>query len=261
MVLDQILKFKRKEVERQKRIVPVNELRLKLRNIQSKPKSLYAALKNSRDKPHLICEAKKASPSKGIIRNDFDPVQITKTFNSAGATAISVLTDQRFFQGNSEIFYTIRSLTKLPVLRKDFIVDSYQVVESKLMGADCILLIVAALSQKKLEQLLREATKLKLECLVEIHNAKELKTAIKVGAKIIGINNRNLKNLKVNVGYAQSLVVQIPKSIARVVESGINSARDIKQYEHLDVDGFLVGTSLMKSKNIDEKIKSLRQKR
>lgn len=258
MALDQILKLKRLEVLKAKRLLPLTKLKNQATRVKRPPISLYAKLKNSDDKPHLICEIKKASPSQGIIRKNFNPESIAKEFNRAGASAISVLTDKPFFQGSVEILKKVRRATKLPILRKDFLIDEYQVYESRLIGADCILLIVAALTKRELKQLLTLANKLNLESLVEVHSKKELKIALQAGSKIIGINNRNLKTLKVDVNYAQTVIDQIPNSIARIVESGVDSPRDIQRYNRNKVDAFLVGTSLMKSKNISKKIRQFK---
>ena len=195
----------------------------------------------------FICEVKKASPSKGIISNDFPWLEIAKDYEEGGAAAISVLTEPEFFLGSEQYLREISAAVAIPTLRKDFIIDPYQIYEAKLWGAGAVLLICALLEQQTLSEYMKIANELSLDCLVEIHNEEEAHEAISAGAKIIGINNRDLTTFNVDTGLTARLKKQIPAGILTVAESGINNADDIRKLKDTGVDAVLIGESLMRS--------------
>lgn len=199
----------------------------------------------------LIAEVKKASPSKGVIREDFDPPIIAKSYESAGAACVSVLTDTPYFQGEDRFLEQVRETILLPVLRKDFMLDPYQIVESRALGADCILLIMAALEDAQALELEAAASELGMDVLVEVHNQEELERALQLTSKLIGINNRNLKTLEVDLHTTEQLVRKIPKGYTVVCESGIADYDDVLHIKSVGVSCFLIGESLMRKKNIE----------
>jgi indole-3-glycerol phosphate synthase len=195
----------------------------------------------------FICEVKKASPSKGIIAEDFPFLEIAKEYEEGGASAISVLTEPEFFLGSGEYLREIAAAVHIPVLRKDFIIDSYQIYEAKLWGAKAVLLICALLEQETLASFLKTAKELSLDCLVEIHNKAEVEEALAAGAHIIGINNRDLTTFNVDRGLSTRLQKLIPPGILTVAESGVKSSDDIRALRETGVDAVLIGESLMRS--------------
>lgn len=202
-----------------------------------------------RRKPAVIAEIKKASPSKGVIRADFDPATLAESYEAGGATCLSVLTDVDFFQGDDLYLQQARAASALPVIRKDFLVHEYQVVESRAMGADCVLLIVAALDPVQLKDLNQQAQECGLDVLVEVHNHEELELALQLPNRLIGINNRNLHTFEVSLQTTYELLGSIPKDRLVITESGILAASDVQQmYEH-NVFGFLVGETFMRAEN------------
>jgi indole-3-glycerol phosphate synthase len=207
----------------------------------------------------LIAEIKKASPSKGVIRKDLDPAALAKEYEKAGASAISVLTDKKFFKGSLDHLRSARRATSLPVLRKDFIVDASQVYQSRIIGADAILLIVRALSIEDLGHLIDLADQLGLASLVEAHSKEEAEAAYLAGAKIIGINNRDLSNFSLDLDLTGEILRALPKLKERIVvsESGIEDGRDAKRLFEAGVDAVLVGESILKSDDAGAKIKEL----
>ena len=206
----------------------------------------------------IIAEVKKASPSKGIIREDFDPLSIASAYEKNGAAAISVLTDEKYFQGSIEYLFIISAYADIPVLRKDFIVDEYQVYEARAAGADAVLLIAEALNAAQLLELLSLTTSLGMAALVEAHDEAQLKKAADVGARIIGINNRDLNTFKVDTDTTIRLVKKIPGDRVVVAESGINTHEDIEALRSAGVAAFLVGESLMRESDIGKKLRELR---
>jgi indole-3-glycerol phosphate synthase len=194
----------------------------------------------------FICEVKKASPSKGIIAQDFPWLEIAKEYEEAGASAISVLTEPEFFLGSDKYLREIAAAVKIPVLRKDFIIDPYQLYEAKLWGAKAVLLICALLEQETLFSFIALADELAIDCLVEIHSAAEAEEALAAGARIIGINNRDLTTFNVDTGLASRLRKSIPTGILTVAESGIKSADDVRKLKETGVDAVLIGESLMR---------------
>ncbi len=230
---------------------------------QSKPRGFKKELfkKILEEKPSLIAEIKKASPSRGLIRADFDPVALAQAYERGGATCLSVLTDTPYFQGADEYLVAAREAVKLPVLRKDFMLDSYQIMESRALGADCVLLIMAALSDEQASELELAASELGMDVLVEVHDSRELERATKINpnniGKIFGVNNRDLKSLEVSLTVSESLVRYIPKDAIRICESGIANNSDIVLMQTVGFDGFLVGESLMRQADIEQATREL----
>ena len=204
----------------------------------------------------VIAEIKKASHSKGVIREDFDPVSIAQSYELGGAACLSVLTDVDFFQGADQYLIDARAACKLPVIRKDFIVDEYQLYEALAMGADCVLLIVSALQVSELDALHAKALELGLDVLVEVHDQPELDIALTIENPLIGINNRNLHTFEVSLDNTFELLDQIPAERIVITESGIHSSQDVKAMREKDVHGFLVGEAFMRSDNPGQQLKS-----
>lgn len=257
-ILDDICKQKLEHVSKQKSLVPETMLREQI-SFTGEVRQFHDALnkKIQKKQTSIIAEVKKASPSKGVIRKDFDPVSIAKSYENAGATCISVLTDEPYFQGKDQYLTDIKLATNLPILRKDFMLDPYQIVESKAIGADCILLIMAALSLQQAQELEVVAHELQMDVLVEVHNEKELDQALRLNSTLIGINNRDLKTLKIDLSTAEDLSAQIPYGYTIVCESGITSRDDIKAMHKAHLYAFLIGESLMKQEDIEKALKDL----
>jgi indole-3-glycerol phosphate synthase len=255
MILDKIIQNKKMEIEREKKITP---LRLLEREAESAPeaKDFYQSLMHD-GKVKIIAEIKCASPSKGVLRPDFDPVEISKSYAKGGASAISVLTDSRFFKGNLNHLRDVRSSVEIPLLRKDFIIDPYQVYESRFYGADAILLIVAALDSTILRKLLELAHSLDMDAIVEIHDESELDKAIEAGSKIIGRNNRDLKTFDVSLDTSLRLCKLIPKEKIVVSESGISSSDDIMRLKSAGINVFLIGETFMRAPEPGEELRKL----
>ncbi|MBA2848154.1 indole-3-glycerol phosphate synthase TrpC [Thermosulfuriphilus ammonigenes] len=205
----------------------------------------------------IIAEIKRASPSKGLIAADFDPVAIARDYEAGGAAAISVLTDKKYFKGSLAYIPQVKRAVTLPILRKDFIIDEIQIEEARYAGADAVLLIVAALSPRRLSELLACVRKWGLEALVEVHDASELSVAISAGAEIVGINNRNLKDFTVDIETTVRLRPLIPQGVVVVSESGLKGREDIQRLEEVGVDAALIGESLMREKNRVAKLREL----
>ena len=257
MILDRIVADSQRELAETKRRLPLAELK-ELARAQPPPLDLASALRG--DGIRLIAEVKKASPSRGVIRADFDPLAIARIYAANGAAAISVLTESKYFQGSLNDLKDIRDGlgdVELPLLRKDFIFDPYQVYQSRACGADSLLLIVAILTPEKLGELLALSHELKMSCLVEVHSEAELETALKSQAKIIGINNRDLKTLAVDLTVTRRLCPLIPRDRIVVSESGIKSRRDIEKVKGWGVDAVLVGESLMSAADIAARMREL----
>jgi indole-3-glycerol phosphate synthase len=254
MILDEIVANKKKEIIASKSRASIAEMK-RLAEAKSKTVDFVKALSGSTLK--LIAEVKKASPSKGIIREDFNPVEIAKTYAENGASAISILTDEKFFQGKLDYLDAIRRVVDIPILRKDFILEPYQVFESRVYGADAILLIVAILKPENLIELLKLSHSLGMTCLVEVHNEDELNTAIRANAKIIGINNRDLTTMITDISTTERLRPLIPIDRLVISESGIKDRGDMEFMERLGINAVLVGEILMSSPDITAKVKEL----
>lgn len=253
-VLEQIIVRKRAELVAQQTLVKPETLEARERPAR---RPFRSALKAK--SPAIISEIKKASPSAGVITEKFDPAVIAARYESAGAAALSILTDQQFFQGSLEHLAAARNATSLPVLRKDFTLDRYHLLEAAAWGADAVLLIVAALSDQKLCELIAQSEELNLEVLVEVHNEAELERALSAEANWIGVNNRNLKTLEVSLETSLLLAELIPSDVFWISESGIRSPKEIRQLVDAGCDGFLVGESLMKKDDPGQALSELIQ--
>ncbi|MDD5584325.1 MAG: indole-3-glycerol phosphate synthase TrpC [Candidatus Omnitrophica bacterium] len=205
----------------------------------------------------FIGEIKQASPSHGILRKDFSPVAIAKIFESAKINALSVLTEEEFFLGKLSYIEEIKKEVQLPILRKDFILDEIQILEARAVGADAILLIMGILTEEKLKRLYTFAKECGMDALVEVHTEKELTKVLKIGARLIGINNRNLNTLTVDLATTKKLIPFLPAQTIKVSESGINTLKDVLWLKGLGIDAMLIGTTLMKAQNLEEKIREL----
>jgi indole-3-glycerol phosphate synthase len=258
-ILDDIIKKTREDLEKRKVDYPVEWLGRSLAYNPFTPKDVHSALKATEDNPYrIIAEVKKASPSKGIIREDFDSVQIAQAYEKGGASALSILTEPHFFQGDKEYLGAVRRYTSIPLLRKDFIIDKYQLVEALAYGADFVLLIAKALSRKELKELLQYAHHLGLEVLVEIHNKTDLIKAIFAGANIIGINHRNLETFEMDMSLTQKLVPLIPNNKIIVAESGITTHEMVVELGKMGADAFLVGEHFMRQNDITKAVQDLK---
>ena len=254
MILDEIVEAKAEELTKRKQNVPLSEL--EKAGSKGSKKDFAEALKG--DDIRLIAEVKMASPSRGVLRTDLDPVELARTYAQNGAAAISVLTEERYFGGSLEHLAAIgEAMDNIPLLRKDFIFDPYQVYESRAGGASALLLIVAILSDSELSELLSLSHELGLMCLVEVHNQAELERAIMSGAQIIGINNRDLKTFAVDLETTGRLRPLIPKDRIVVSESGIKDRGDVQKLRKWGVDAMLVGEALVTAGDIDKKVKEL----
>ena len=255
MILDEIVAYKKEELAETKRGASLADQ--KKRAADAGPLRGFGAALTATGGIKLIAEVKKASPSKGVIREDFDPVRIATTYQEAGATCLSVLTEKKYFQGSLESLGAIRRAVGLPLLRKDFIIDEYQVFEARAAGADAILLIAACLDRRQLEDYLGIAGNLGLDILVESHTVKELDKTLHAGARIVGINNRDLTRFTVSLQTTFDLLQDIPDDRVVVSESGIQSRDDVVRLEKAGVDAVLVGESLMREKDMGKKVKEL----
>ncbi|HKJ25008.1 MAG TPA: indole-3-glycerol phosphate synthase TrpC [Myxococcota bacterium] len=244
-ILAEILEHKHAEVAAARSRVPAEALAERAAAVGRPVRSLAAALRDG-ERPRIVAEIKRRSPSRGEIRADFDPVGIAKAYADGGAAAISVLTDERWFGGSLEVLRQVRAVVDLPLLRKDFVVDPYQLDEARLAGADAALLIVAALSPERLEALLAHAEGLGLDALVEVHDASELEVARDVGARVIGINNRDLTTFEVDLATTEALAPRVGQGVVVVAESGIFTPADVARLEAAGAHAHLVGESLMR---------------
>jgi indole-3-glycerol phosphate synthase len=253
-MLDKIIARKRKEVEQRKRVAPVTYLQERIAH-QKPVIALAAALKG--DHLRLIAEVKQASPSRGVLSPSFDPLELAQTYAGNGAAAISVLTEEHYFMGGIEHLAAIRDVVGLPLLRKDFIFDPYQVYESRAYGADALLLIAAILGQAQLRELVSLSHSLGLGCLVEVHNEDEVEKAVPSEGGIIGINNRDLNTFVVDIDTTRRLRPLIPREKIIVSESGIKSRTDMEKLRRWGVDAVLVGEALVTAGDVRAKLKEL----
>ncbi len=249
--MDQILADKRLEVEERKKSQPL-DLPEKVAEVAIDFLSHY-----KKGQLFVISEIKKASPSKGIIREDFDPIEIAKIYESSGASAISVLTDEKYFKGKLSYLKRVSQEVKLPLLRKDFIIDTYQILEAYYAGASAILLIVSALTPGQIKEYIDFAHRLHLKALIEVHDEGEVNIALEVGGEIIGINNRNLKTFHTDLKHTEDLITLIPKDKIVISESGIHKPEDITYLKSLGVDGVLIGEAFMREEDIASQVRWL----
>ena len=257
-ILDKIMARKRREVAERRARVSLYELEQRSAG-QEPPRGFAVALQRrvAAREPAIIAEVKKASPSKGVIRADFDPVSIASSYERGGATCLSVLTDIDFFQGADAYLQQARDACALPVLRKDFTADPYQVIEARAIGADAILLIVAVLSDGQLQELAHAAAEAALDVLVEVHDRAELERALELSTPLLGINNRNLHTFETRLDTTLELLPHIPEGRIVVTESGIHSAEDVSLMRDHDVYAFLVGEAFMRAEEPGEKLREL----
>jgi len=258
MILERIVENKKRRLEEEMRKISIEgwKERLKRPGLH-RPVDFFTAIKRRED-ISIIAEVKKASPSKGIIREAFDPQEIAMEYSKADIQAISVLTEKDFFLGEEEYLVGIRQAVPLPILRKDFIIDLWQIYQSRCLGADAILLIAAILSESDLNRFQIVAGILGLQSIVEVHDRADLEKALNTGAKIIGINNRDLNTFEVNLKTTEPLINFIPNDRAVVSESGISNAEDIGYLRSLGVDAVLIGEAFMRSESIAQKASELR---
>ena len=253
-MLNKIMAQKRKEVKQRKQSLPLSRLK---ELIAQREATLDLALALEGTHTRLIAEVKRASPSRGVLCPNFDPAELAKKYAHGGAAAISVLTETNYFQGSLDHLAAIRQEIDLPLLRKDFILDPYQVYESRAYGADALLLIVAALSQEQLEELLSLSHSLGLGCLVEVHNEDEVERALHSQARIIGINNRDLTTFTIDINTTRRLLPLIPKGKIVVSESGIRNRSDVEKLKGWGVNAVLVGEALVTAEDIVTKVREL----
>ncbi len=260
MFLDRIVAQTRLDLERRKQERPLEEL-MRLAIAQPLPRDLLEAIRPGRSKSqvHLIAEVKRASPSKGLLAPHLDPVELARSYEANGAAAISVLTEPHFFLGSPDYLTAIKQAVNIPILRKDFIMDEYQVYEARAWGADAILLICAILDDQQLRRLLKAAHDQHMRCLVEVHNAEETRRAVAAGAVVIGINSRDLVTFDMNPSLVRELRQLIPADRVVVAESGIHTAADARRLARYDVQAMLVGESLVKSNDVAMQMRSLLQ--
>lgn len=256
-ILDEILEQKRREVAAARERVPASSMAERAAGCGERPRGFRRALAGGAG-ARVIAEIKRRSPSKGEIRADFDPVDCARSYAEAGAAAISVLTDAPYFGGSLEILRAVRSAVELPLLRKDFLIDPYQIDEARASGADAVLLIVAALPADALEKLRHRALALGLDALVEVHDEAELEVALGAGADLVGINNRDLRSFQTDLAVTERLAPRVPRDVLIVSESGIFTHRQIRRLEDIGVHAFLVGEALMREADVGLALRRLR---
>jgi len=257
-ILQEIVNYKKIEIEKSKKMISVEILNKKIKSL-SKPLKFLDELRNKNEvgKAGIIAEVKKASPSKGIIKKDFNHIEIAKEYEKGGAACLSILTDTPSFQGSPQYLKDIRRNTELPILRKDFIIDTYQIIESRSWGADCILLIMKILKNKELSKLINICNEMNMDILFEINSQEELERLLPFNPKMIGINNRNLENFETDIENSIKIKKNIPDDILVISESGINDVKDISYLGKHNINNFLIGERLMRSKNISGELSKL----
>jgi indole-3-glycerol phosphate synthase len=259
MILDEIIRKTKDDLEKRKVDYSIDWLGRSLAYNPYPPREVRSLLTSTKEEPiRIIAEVKKASPSKGIIREDFDPIAIAMEYSKNGANCLSILTEPHFFQGNLEYLTGIRRYVSTPLLRKDFIIDEYQLVEALVYGADFVLLIAKALSTKELQYLYDRALQLGLDVLVEIHDKEDLTKAMKCGAHIIGINHRNLQTFEMDMELCDKLIPMIPNGKIIVAESGVNDRETILRLSSIGADAFLIGEHFMRQDDIGSELQKLK---
>lgn len=257
-ILEKILSVKREEIAVLKQLRSEEDLLAEAtarRDVRGFANALRECIQTQQNA--VIAEIKKASPSKGVIREDFNPTEIAMSYAAHGATCLSVLTDQQFFQGSPDYLRQARAACSLPVLRKDFMIDPYQVIHARALGADCILLIVSALSDAQLEELESVSLSLGMDVLVEVHDRRELERALRLKTSLIGVNNRNLRTFQVDLQNTIELLADIPENRLLITESGIHTREDVLKMNENQVYGFLVGEAFMREKEPGLALKQL----
>jgi indole-3-glycerol phosphate synthase len=257
-ILAEILEHKRREVALARERCPAELLARRARGAPDAPRGFRRALLSG-PRPRVIAEIKRRSPSRGEIRADFDAVACARAYAAAGAAAISILTDARYFGGSLELLAQVRAAVPLPLLRKDFVVDAYQLDEARVAGADAVLLIAAALDPGSLRDLRRHAEAIALDVLVEVHDEPELEAALAAGADLIGINNRDLRSFEVDLGVSERLAGKVPEGCVVVAESGIFTPADWQRLESAGAHAFLVGEALMRESDVGAALRRLRR--
>ncbi len=257
-ILRKILQHKVQEVIQRSQQRALRDVAASIEQLPA-PRGFVQAIEThlAAQRPAVIAEIKKASPSKGLIREDFDPVRIAKAYQDAGASCISVLTDEAFFQGHDNYLQDVQKACQLPLLRKDFIVDAYQIYEARAMQADCILLIVAALGDAQLMEFVGLAEHLELDVLIEVHNEEELERALQLPSGLLGINNRNLRTFETRLENTLQLLDKVPDNRIVVTESAIHTKEDVALMQRYGVNSFLVGEAFMRAKEPGEALKAL----
>lgn len=260
MILDEIVRDKKISLEYAKSLWPLQDLKRRIKDTpDAKNFERAIAFKGGdKDSIRIIAEVKRASPSKGMIRQNFLPYDIARGYELAGAAAVSILTEEKYFMGKLDYILAARGNLKVPILRKDFIFDEYQVYESRAAGSDAILLIAAILKKEELKGLLDLSSSLGMGTLVEVHDEAELELVMNTGAKIIGVNNRDLKTFKTDINTTIRLAAYIPQDRVLVSESGINTFEDIMTLKHSGVEAFLIGEALMREEDYSRKLRKLR---
>ena len=257
-ILVKILDRKREEIKERSENVSIDDLKVKCGHADVVRGFIDSIeRKISAGEPAIIAEIKKASPSKGVLREDFKPAEIAKSYAEHGAACLSILTDRDYFQGHEEFLMQARVSCELPVIRKDFIIDPYQVYEARAISADCILLIVSALDDENLQSLYDLATELGMDVLMEVHDKDEMERALKTGARLIGINNRNLRNFETSLDTTLSMLDMVTDDHILVTESGIHTKDDVQLMRDNNVNAFLVGEAFMRAEDPGEKLAEL----
>jgi indole-3-glycerol phosphate synthase len=257
-ILERIVQVKRTEVAASREKVTLGEMKERARSA-SPPRDFVSALRNkiAAGLPAVIAESKRASPSKGLLRPKYEPGDIARSYAMSGAACMSVLTDKEFFQGSAEHLIAARAACTLPILRKDFVVEPYQVYEARAMGADCILLIAACLSVKEMTELEAAAKDLGMAALVEVHDAKELESASELATPLIGVNNRNLRTFETRLETTLDLLAHIPRGRIVITESGIATKTDVARFRGRGVNAFLVGEAFMRAPEPGKALKEM----
>lgn len=259
-ILDEIMETKRAEVAEAKKRVSPGQMSDQAGAVTEAPRGFREALRLA-EAPAVIAEIKRKSPSKGLIREDFDPPKLARAYEAGGAAALSVLTDETYFGGRLEFLGQVRAEVELPVLRKDFVVDGYQIDEARLAGADAVLLIVSTLTRAQLADLHAHAMRLGLDALVEVHDEAEFEVALDTGADLIGVNNRDLRTFEVDLATTERVAARVPadRDVLFIAESGIHGPADIRRLQDCGAEAFLVGESLMRQADVTRALNELRR--